>query len=85
VGHCISVDPYYLTYKAELLGYIPTSHTSRCEDINDNRGGFIARKGVKLLHPKRASNGRCQSNCIVLTLKKIAPDLRIQKLLILLA
>src|SRR5260221_4263753 len=47
-GHCIGVDPYYLTYKAEVLGYIPQVIQAG-RRINDNMGRFIARKGVKLV------------------------------------
>jgi UDP-N-acetyl-D-glucosamine/UDP-N-acetyl-D-galactosamine dehydrogenase len=47
-GHCIGVDPYYLTYKAEQIGYIPQVILAG-RRINDSMGRFIARKGVKLL------------------------------------
>ena len=45
-GHCIGVDPYYLTYKAEQLGYTPkVIHSGR--DLNNQIGPFIAEKVVK--------------------------------------
>jgi len=47
-GHCIGVDPYYLTYKAESLGYHPQVILSG-RRINDNMGFFVANKLVKLL------------------------------------
>ena len=47
-GHCISVDPYYLTHKAESLGYYPqVIHSGR--RINDQMGAFVANKLVKLM------------------------------------
>ena len=47
-GHCISVDPYYLTHKAESLGYYPqVIHSGR--RINDQMGTFVANKLVKLM------------------------------------
>ena len=45
-GHCIGVDPYYLTYKAEQTGYIPQVILSG-RRINDGMGEFIARRTVK--------------------------------------
>ena len=47
-GHCIGVDPYYLTYKAELLGYFPQVILAG-RRINDNMGRYIARRAVKQL------------------------------------
>ena len=47
-GHCIGVDPYYLTHKAESLGYYPqVIHSGR--RINDQMGAFVANKLVKLM------------------------------------
>ncbi|MDQ5922185.1 MAG: UDP-N-acetyl-D-glucosamine/UDP-N-acetyl-D-galactosamine dehydrogenase, partial [Pseudomonadota bacterium] len=47
-GHCIGVDPYYLTYRAEQLGYIPQVILAG-RRINDNMGRYVARKGIKLV------------------------------------
>ncbi len=47
-GHCIGVDPYYLTYKAETLGYHPQVILAG-RRINDNMGKFVAEKTVKLM------------------------------------
>ncbi len=47
-GHCIGVDPYYLTFKAESLGYRPEVILSG-RRINDSMGKYIAEKTVKLL------------------------------------
>ena len=47
-GHCIGVDPYYLTYKSEKSGYIPTLlHSSR--EINNSVASFIIEKTIKLM------------------------------------
>jgi len=74
-GHCIGVDPYYLTYKAEELGYIPQVILAG-RRINDGMGRFVAEKTVKLL----SSMGRstCDSNVGILglTFKENVPDLR---------
>ena len=47
-GHCISVDPYYLAYKAENLGYHPEVILSG-RRVNDNMSTFVANKMIKLL------------------------------------
>ncbi|MFT6797265.1 MAG: UDP-N-acetyl-D-galactosamine dehydrogenase [Maribacter sp.] len=47
-GHCIGVDPYYLTHKAESLGYHPDVILSG-RRVNDNMGKFVAHKVIKLL------------------------------------
>jgi len=47
-GHCIGVDPYYLTYKAEILGYHPEVILAG-RRINDNMGKYLAEKTVKML------------------------------------
>ena len=47
-GHCIGVDPYYLTHKAELVGYHPEIILAG-RRINDNMGKFIAEKTVKMM------------------------------------
>lgn len=74
-GHCIGVDPYYLTFKAEELGYIPQVILAG-RRINDGMGRFVAEKTVKLL----CSIGRvvCHSRVGVLglTFKENVPDLR---------
>src|SRR6188768_4214053 len=50
-GHCIGVDPYYLAYKAEYLGYKPRVILSGRE-VNDFMGTFIVNKVVKLMTAK---------------------------------
>ncbi|MDH3976216.1 MAG: nucleotide sugar dehydrogenase [Deltaproteobacteria bacterium] len=74
-GHCIGVDPYYLTYKAEKTGYIPQVILAG-RRINDGMGEFIAGKTVKeMIH-----NGHTILDSTVtvmgLTFKEDCPDLR---------
>src|SRR6202007_238192 len=45
-GHCIGVDPYYLTHKAEKVGYIPQVILAG-RRINDSMGKFVAQRAVK--------------------------------------
>lgn len=79
-GHCISVDPYYLTYKAELLGYIPQVIQAG-RRINDNMGRFIARKGVKLLIQNGHEVVGAKATVFGLTFKENCPDLRNSKVI----
>ena len=53
-GHCISVDPYYLTYKSEKLGYKPDVILSG-RNVNDQMGVFVVAKVVKLMIKKNIS------------------------------
>lgn len=79
-GHCIGVDPYYLTYKAESLGYYPQVILSG-RRINENMGIFIAGKVVKLMIKKgHKIEG---SNVLVLgiTFKENCPDIRNSKVI----
>lgn len=74
-GHCIGVDPYYLTHKAEMLGYHPEVILAG-RRINDGMGKFIAEQTVK--HMIR--NGRQIKDAPIiilgLTFKEDCPDLR---------
>ncbi len=74
-GHCIGVDPYYLTHKAEALGYHPQVILSG-RRINDNMGIYVANKAVKLL----VKNGNAVKNAKALVLgiafKENCPDIR---------
>jgi len=74
-GHCIGVDPYYLTHKAEMLGYHPEVILAG-RRINDNMGKFIAEQTVKELI--RAGNTVRGAKAVVLglTFKEDVPDLR---------
>jgi len=74
-GHCIGVDPYYLTYKAESLGYHPQVILSG-RRINDEMGLFVANKLIKMM----ANNGTAIKGTKVLvlgiTFKENCPDIR---------
>jgi len=74
-GHCIGVDPYYLTYKAEMLGYHPQVILSG-RKINDGMGKYVAEQTVK----RMILRGFCvnKENVIVLglTFKENVPDTR---------
>ncbi|MEM8981985.1 MAG: Vi polysaccharide biosynthesis UDP-N-acetylglucosamine C-6 dehydrogenase TviB [Pseudomonadota bacterium] len=74
-GHCIGVDPYYLTHKAEELGYNPEVILAG-RRINDNMAQFVASKVLKLMLAKRINP--CDSRVLVLglTFKENCPDVR---------
>lgn len=79
-GHCISVDPYYLTTKAESLGYYPeVIHSGR--RINDNMGEFIANKVVKLMIQKNLVVKGAHVLVMGITFKENCPDLRNSKVI----
>ena len=79
-GHCISVDPYYLTSKAESLGYYPeVIHSGR--RINDNMGEFIANKVVKLMIQKNKIIKGAKVLVLGITFKENCPDLRNSKVI----
>ncbi len=77
-GHCIGVDPYYLTYKAEKLGYHPEVILAG-RRINDNMGKFIAEKTVKeiILSGQNILGNRV--TVLGLTFKEDCPDVRNSK------
>ncbi len=74
-GHCIGVDPYYLTHKAQEIGYHPEVILAG-RRINDNMGAFVADSVIKLMTRKRIPV--VDSNILVmgLTFKENCPDLR---------
>jgi UDP-N-acetyl-D-galactosamine dehydrogenase len=74
-GHCIGVDPYYLTFKAESLGYHPEMILAG-RRINDNMGKYIAEKTVKLLISARKQVFHANVAVLGLTFKENVPDLR---------
>ena len=79
-GHCIGVDPYYLTHKAEKAGYIPQVILAG-RRINDGMGKFIAQQTIKEM--VRAGHGILDSTVTVLglTFKEDCPDLRNSKVI----
>lgn len=74
-GHCIGVDPYYLTAKAEELGYHPQVILSG-RRINDGMGSFIVQKTIKLLIESGQSIRESKVGILGLTFKENVPDLR---------
>ena len=79
-GHCIGVDPYYLTYKAESLGYHPEVILSG-RRINDNMGKHIARETIKLLIKNKASINSAKILVLGITFKENCPDIRNSKVI----
>ncbi|MCA1952783.1 MAG: nucleotide sugar dehydrogenase [Hyphomicrobiales bacterium] len=73
-GHCIGVDPYYLTAKAETFGYHPDVILAG-RRVNDGMGAFIAAKLVKMLIRKGRAQG-ARVGILGLTFKENVPDLR---------
>jgi len=79
-GHCIGVDPYYLTHKAELAGYHPEVILAG-RRINDGMGPYIARKTVQqMIHAGRNIKG-ARVNVLGLTFKENVPDIRNSKVI----
>ena len=79
-GHCIGVDPYYLTHKAELAGYHPEVILAG-RRINDGMGAHIARKTVQqMIHAGRNIKG-ARVNVLGLTFKENVPDIRNSKVI----
>lgn len=74
-GHCIGVDPYYLTYKAEEMGYSPQVILAG-RRINDGMGRFIAEQTVKQLSKAGKSIYGARVGVLGLTFKENVPDIR---------
>ncbi|WP_371363035.1 UDP-N-acetyl-D-glucosamine 6-dehydrogenase [Sporomusa rhizae] len=74
-GHCIGVDPYYLTYKAEELGYQPQVILAG-RRINDGMGKFIAEQTIKKLAQSGKNVYGARIGILGLTFKENVPDLR---------
>ena len=77
-GHCIGVDPYYLTTKAQQVGYQPEVILAG-RRINNNIGPFLAQKMVKLLIERDISVKRARVGILGLTFKEDVNDLRNSK------
>jgi UDP-N-acetyl-D-galactosamine dehydrogenase len=74
-GHCIGVDPYYLTHKAQEVGYNPEIILAG-RRINDNMGVFITNQVIKLMLQKRIQVVDSHILILGLTFKQNCPDLR---------
>ncbi len=77
-GHCIGVDPYYLTHKAEMMGYHPQVILAG-RRINDGMGKFIAEKTIKLMTQQGISIKEAKVIVLGLTFKEDCADLRNSK------
>jgi len=74
-GHCIGIDPYYLTYKAQQLGYNPEMILAG-RRINDNMSIYIASRIVKLMLSKGLQPLKSRILVLGLTFKENCPDVR---------
>jgi UDP-N-acetyl-D-galactosamine dehydrogenase len=74
-GHCIGVDPYYLTAKAEALGYHPQVILAG-RHINDGMGTYVAQRTVKLLIEADRRVRRSRVGVLGITFKENVPDIR---------
>ncbi|WP_408589726.1 nucleotide sugar dehydrogenase [Novosphingobium sp.] len=77
-GHCIGVDPYYLTAKAEQLGYHPQVILAG-RRINDGMGAYVAQRTVKLLANAGRPLREARVGILGLTFKENVPDIRNSK------
>ncbi len=77
-GHCIGVDPYYLTQKAESLGYHPQVILAG-RRINDGMGAYVAEQTVKRLVRQGQNMRGAQAAILGLTFKENVPDIRNSK------
>lgn len=74
-GHCIGVDPYYLTYKADSLGYYPQVILAG-RRINDNMGIHIANRVIKLMTQNNLPVNKAKVLVLGITFKEDCPDIR---------
>lgn len=74
-GHCIGVDPYYLTHKAQEIGYNPEMILAG-RRLNDNMGAYVVAQIIKLMLKKRLHISGSNILILGLTFKENCPDLR---------
>ena len=79
-GHCIGVDPYYLTHKAQQVGYHPNMILAG-RRLNDNMGIYVGSQIIKLLAKKRINISNARILILGLTFKENCPDLRNTKVI----
>ena len=77
-GHCIGVDPYYLTHKAEMVGYIPQVILAG-RRINDSMAKFVAEQTIKHIIKADINVRSARVNVLGLAFKENCPDLRNSK------
>ena len=79
-GHCIGVDPYYLTHKAEEVGYHPQVILAG-RRINDNMARYVARNTLRLMLKNGIDVARCRVGVMGITFKEDCPDIRNSKVI----
>ncbi len=79
-GHCIGVDPYYLSYKAEKLGYVPRVILSGRE-VNDQMASFVVNKCLKLMVQKNVQPIGSRALVMGISFKENCPDIRNSKVI----
>ncbi|MEA2018889.1 MAG: nucleotide sugar dehydrogenase [Campylobacterota bacterium] len=79
-GHCIGVDPYYLTFKAEELGYKPNLILG-ARQINNGMGKYVAEKTIKLMIQKGLPIKDSKVLVLGITFKENCPDIRNTKVI----
>jgi UDP-N-acetyl-D-glucosamine/UDP-N-acetyl-D-galactosamine dehydrogenase len=77
-GHCIGVDPYYLTHKAEEVGYHPQVILAG-RRINDNMARYVARNVIRLMLRNDINVARSKVGVLGITFKENCPDIRNSK------
>ena len=77
-GHCIGVDPYYLTHKAEEVGYSPEIILAG-RRLNDNMGRYIAEEIIQIMQEKHITIKGSRALILGLTFKENCPDTRNSK------
>jgi UDP-N-acetyl-D-galactosamine dehydrogenase len=79
-GHCIGVDPYYLTHKAEMVGYHPEVILAG-RKINDNMASYVANSLVKSMVANGVDVSKCKVGILGVTFKENCPDTRNSKVI----
>ena len=79
-GHCIGVDPYYLTHKAQSIGYHPEMILAG-RRVNDNMGLYVAGEIIKLMTAKRIHIKGARTLMLGMTFKENCPDIRNSKVI----
>ena len=79
-GHCIGVDPYYLTHKAEEMGYIPQVILAG-RKINDNMASYAAENIVKKMAQNNINISNSSLAVLGITFKENCPDIRNSKII----
>ena len=79
-GHCIGVDPYYLTHKAEQVGYNPQVILAG-RRINDNMGFYVVKKFIQKMLLNNIAVNRSKVGVLGITFKENCPDVRNSKII----